>query len=97
MPKYSAKKVKVIHKFQAGQRWSNEVHYDWASFGELPTDYEIIHIIRRTPHMVIYHFGDQKIYRSKIKTFPGEKSEYFATGVGTATTVYNTSTMTLLE
>jgi len=96
MPKTS--RQKISQKFEAGQKWSREWHYDWASFGEQPTQYETIHIVRRTPHMIIYHFGDPDVsYRSKVKTFTGQTSEYFATGFGTATRVYNTMHMKLLK
>ena len=87
--------------FQPGQTWSYEWHYDWASFGEQPAQYEKIFIVKRTAKMIQYHMRDGDIIRAKIKTWPKKHkckkgTEFFVSGRGTATRVYSNERMTLL-
>ncbi len=88
--------------FKAGQTWSYEWHYDWASFGEQPAQYMKIYIVKRTAKMIQYHMGDDEITRAKIKTWPKKSPhfrkgvEFFTTGSGTATRVYSNERMKLL-
>jgi len=87
--------------FQAGQTWSCEWYYDWASFGEQPAQYEKIFVVKRTAKMIQYHMGDGDIIRAKIKTWPKKHkamkgTEFFVSGRGTATRVYSNERMTLL-
>ena len=46
-----SKLVPKLVPFKAGQTWSHEWHYDWASFGELPPQYDKIYIVKRTAKM----------------------------------------------
>jgi hypothetical protein len=83
--------------FQSGQTWSHKWHYDWASFGEQPAQYDNIFIVKRTAKMIQYHMGDGNIRRAKIKTWPKKKgTEFFVSGRGTATHVYSNERMTLV-
>jgi hypothetical protein len=86
--------------FQPGQTWSYQWHYDWASFGDLPPEYDKIYIVKRTAKMIQYHMGDGYYKRAKIQTWPKKHNpkkgvEFFTTGRGT-TRVYSNERMTLL-
>jgi len=69
--------------FKTGQTWSHKWHYDWASFGELPPQYDKIYIVKRTAKMVAFQVNGGPIKRSKIHSrIKGERhyvkgNEYF--------------------
>ena len=89
--------------FATGQVWLQPRKYDWASFGELPTEYARTVILKRTKKMVKFkmfngHYSDGAIVTAKVKTWTrsdGSTSEYFKTGKGTGTQIFDTANMIL--
>ena len=71
-----SKLVPKLVPFKAGQTWSHKWHYDWASFGELPPQYDKIYIVKRTAKMVAYQRNGGPIKRAKIQSWPKGHQHY---------------------
>ena len=88
-----------IKKFADGQVWLHTWTYNWASFGDLPPVTDKYTIIKRTSKMIKLKTTsrmceDDKVYTAKIHT-EKDGHEYFITGRGTGTKVFNTTYMVL--